>query len=273
MRVIVSAVAPLAMAACASREPSYVRGPGPTATTEDAALSQTLIASPPAQAVPPSRCAQRIGTYFQSIAERRGGTCGRVEDDAIFVAEQPLVAAPCIGAIEYSPDNCDVTYRQECPTGSGNTLLVAGKMHWTADGSAGAGHEERSVRTGDAAPFCVSTYETTASRMSRDRHPLATNRSARAYAEADTTELFVPRPSTPPPSSLSSVSDPRVSPATSAPETSVTSTATGTPSSGNGLGPTLCSDGSMSPSAGSGTCSHHGGESGKPHRPHRPSRR
>jgi hypothetical protein len=38
------------------------------------------------------------------------------------------------------------------------------------------------------------------------------------------------------------------------------------PYPGNGLGPTLCSDGSVSGSAGSGTCSHHGGISGGRHR-------
>jgi hypothetical protein len=30
--------------------------------------------------------------------------------------------------------------------------------------------------------------------------------------------------------------------------------------SGNGLGPTLCNDGTISGSSGSGTCSYHGGE-------------
>jgi hypothetical protein len=34
------------------------------------------------------------------------------------------------------------------------------------------------------------------------------------------------------------------------------------PYPGNGLGPTQCSDGSISNSSGSGTCSHHGGEAG-----------
>ncbi len=37
---------------------------------------------------------------------------------------------------------------------------------------------------------------------------------------------------------------------------------------GNGGGPTLCADGSVSGSAGSGTCSHHGGESGGRHHGH-----
>jgi hypothetical protein len=36
--------------------------------------------------------------------------------------------------------------------------------------------------------------------------------------------------------------------------------------SGNGLGPTPCADGTVSGSAGRGTCSHHGGEAGTHHR-------
>jgi hypothetical protein len=52
------------------------------------------------------------------------------------------------------------------------------------------------------------------------------------------------------------------------PPTAVSPAAQSVPYPGNGGGPTLCSDGSVSGSSGRGTCSHHGGVAGGRHRRH-----
>lgn len=113
------------------------------------------------------QCAQRAGTYRQSLRQLTGN-CGQVPDVIQTVDHQPtdadLRAAGCSGQVLYSPDNCEVTnVAVRCPV-TGGTVTQDGKFYWNADGSRGEGELALNVQAGTYGS-CYGTYHVTLVRL------------------------------------------------------------------------------------------------------------
>ncbi len=89
------------------------------------------------------KCASRRGTYLVGVTTRDGAS-RRVSELLTVVPEQPnAVVAPCIGTIEYSADNCDMTVQERCPitegSDKGGYTIEVDRRRWSLDGSTSSG--------------------------------------------------------------------------------------------------------------------------------------
>lgn len=93
-------------------------------------------------------CTARSGSYRVTY-EEESGNCGPLHEEIVTLDRQPTaVEPPCTGSIDYSSDNCEVTFSATCPDGSSST----GKALWDCDGAYGEATIELT------APGCSSIY-------------------------------------------------------------------------------------------------------------------
>jgi hypothetical protein len=125
------------------------------------------IEAPEANTTENDTCAQRVGTYTTTFAER-DGTCGPIPEQIETIDEQPTEPAePCTGSIDYSADNCRVTFDQTCPEPGLSELFSTpdvtsrfdGIVTWSENGASGSGVVQFVVMDAAGLILCQSTYD------------------------------------------------------------------------------------------------------------------
>lgn len=112
-------------------------------------------------------CARRSGSYVVRY-KARSGTCGDSAETVLNITDQPTAPTPpCTGKIEYSTDNCEVTYDSLCPSDAvvkGGQLAIAGHSRWSVNANSGTAVEVWAIADGAGKVLCQATYDVTLSR-------------------------------------------------------------------------------------------------------------
>lgn len=110
------------------------------------------------------QCAQRAGSYVVKYTVRTGN-CGDAAESVQNIDAQPTEPkAPCTGKIEYTTDNCEVTYSSVCPADfaqKGAKLTISGHSKWSTDATQGTAIESWSAEDVDGKNICQGTYDVT----------------------------------------------------------------------------------------------------------------
>jgi hypothetical protein len=118
----------------------------------------------------PCSMLHRDGAYLQSYDERPGGTCGAVTDQVVVIDRNSLNTLPPGCAFDandrVSKDECQLTRNYTCPLdGAPGTVSVIAVTKESDGGAKLSGLFTATMRDGDGAFVCASTYDIMAVRQ------------------------------------------------------------------------------------------------------------
>lgn len=109
------------------------------------------------------QCVKREHMSFLVKYTVRTGDCGEQAETILQPEEQPTKPPDgCAGQIEYSTNNCEVTYSSICPVNPAQPsamLTVKGDSKWSDDASHGTAVESWHIEGPGGKVLCDGTYD------------------------------------------------------------------------------------------------------------------